>query len=147
MIFDIILKCVGALTLLKYLLELMQSLNFSTFTKQPNQLNWAIVTGATDGIGKAMALELGKKGFNILLISRTKSKLEVVQSELKSLLPKVDIQIFALDCQTLVDEKVRAKVAKELEKYDIQVLINNVGMGLEFPMVCVFAFFYVYSMV
>lgn len=32
---------------------------------------WAVVTGSTDGIGKAMAFELSKKGKNILLISRS----------------------------------------------------------------------------
>ena len=42
---------------------------------------WAIVTGASDGIGKGYALTLAKKGFNILLISRTQSKLEEVAKE------------------------------------------------------------------
>lgn len=36
---------------------------------------WAIVTGATDGIGQAIAFELAKKGLSVLLLSRTESKL------------------------------------------------------------------------
>ncbi|XP_065496882.1 inactive hydroxysteroid dehydrogenase-like protein 1 isoform X2 [Caloenas nicobarica] len=39
---------------------------------------WAVVTGSTDGIGKAYAEELAKRGVNIILISRNKEKLEVV---------------------------------------------------------------------
>jgi len=40
----------------------------------------AVVTGATDGLGKAYAEALGRKGISIVLISRTKSKLtEVAQ--------------------------------------------------------------------
>lgn len=31
---------------------------------------WAVVTGSTDGIGKEFALQLGKAGFNILLVAR-----------------------------------------------------------------------------
>uniref|UniRef100_A0A8C3KVA2 Hydroxysteroid dehydrogenase like 1 n=1 Tax=Chrysolophus pictus TaxID=9089 RepID=A0A8C3KVA2_CHRPC len=39
---------------------------------------WAVVTGSTDGIGKAYAEELAKRGVNIILISRSKEKLEAV---------------------------------------------------------------------
>merc|ERR1711988_880091 len=45
---------------------------------------WAIVTGATDGIGKAYCIELAKQGLNILLISRTESKLKECAEELES---------------------------------------------------------------
>jgi 17beta-estradiol 17-dehydrogenase / very-long-chain 3-oxoacyl-CoA reductase len=43
---------------------------------------WAIVTGATDGIGKAYALALAKKGMSIILISRTEAKLKAVKDEI-----------------------------------------------------------------
>ena len=36
---------------------------------------WAVVTGATDGIGKALCLEFAKQGLDVVLISRTQSKL------------------------------------------------------------------------
>mgnify|MGYP001342543259 CR=1 FL=1 len=37
---------------------------------------WAVVTGATDGIGKALCLEFAKQGLDVVLISRTQSKLD-----------------------------------------------------------------------
>lgn len=40
------------------------------------------VSGASDGIGKEFALQLAKKGFNILLIGRNKEKLEQVEAEI-----------------------------------------------------------------
>ena len=56
----------------------------------PEQLNkfgakkgaWAIVTGATDGIGKEFALQLGKAGFNVLLVARNQSLLTSVAGEI-----------------------------------------------------------------
>lgn len=41
-----------------------------------------MVTGATDGIGKAYAKQLAKQGVNIILVSRTQSKLESVAAEI-----------------------------------------------------------------
>lgn len=41
-----------------------------------------MVTGATDGIGKAYAKQLAKQGFKVILISRTQSKLETVAKEI-----------------------------------------------------------------
>ena len=44
---------------------------------------WALVTGSTDGIGKAYAFALAKKGLNIVLVSRTPFKLQNVAAELE----------------------------------------------------------------
>lgn len=49
---------------------------------QPGQGAWALVTGATDGIGKEFAIQLAKRGFNVFLVSRTTSKLQAVQEEI-----------------------------------------------------------------
>ena len=46
--------------------------------------SWALVTGASDGIGKEYCLQLAQKGFNVCLVSRTREKLEAVEKEIKS---------------------------------------------------------------
>lgn len=46
--------------------------------------SWAIVTGASDGIGKEFALQLAALGFDIMLISRSKDKLQAVADEIKN---------------------------------------------------------------
>ena len=43
---------------------------------------WAVITGCTQGIGKCYAEELAQKGMNIVLISRSQSKLEEVATQL-----------------------------------------------------------------
>ena len=51
----------------------------------------AVVTGATDGIGKAMAFELARKGLSIVLISRSQEKLDASAAELRAKYPKVEV--------------------------------------------------------
>ena len=46
----------------------------------------AVVTGATDGIGKEFAIQLAKSKFNILLISRSENKLKAVAGEIGALI-------------------------------------------------------------
>jgi 17beta-estradiol 17-dehydrogenase / very-long-chain 3-oxoacyl-CoA reductase len=48
---------------------------------------WALVTGSTDGIGKAYAFALAKCNMNIVLVSRTQSKLDVTANEISELCP------------------------------------------------------------
>jgi short-subunit dehydrogenase len=43
---------------------------------------WAVVTGASDGIGKEFAFQLAKAGFNILLVARNKGLLDSTASEI-----------------------------------------------------------------
>ena len=43
---------------------------------------WAVVTGATDGIGKEFALQLAKAGFNVFLVARNTSLLSSVGAEI-----------------------------------------------------------------
>lgn len=60
-------------SMLSFIIRLLVSLSCSGFT---------VVTGSTDGIGKEYAKELAKRGINIVLISRTESKLIEVANEI-----------------------------------------------------------------
>ena len=88
----------------------------------------AVVTGATDGIGKAMAFEMARKGQSIFLISRSQEKLEATRSELLAKYPAVEVRILAIDFSKL-DHGSRQKIAEELKKLDVGVLVNNVGIS------------------
>ncbi|VDM78793.1 unnamed protein product [Strongylus vulgaris] len=91
-----------------------------------------VITGATDGIGKAYAFELAKKGFNIFLVSRTQSKLDEVQKEIREKYSKVDVKTFAFDfCNGSVEAYKPLREA--LNGVEVGVLINNVGMSYEYP--------------
>ena len=48
---------------------------------------WALVTGSTDGIGKAYAFALARCNMNIVLVSRTQSKLDLTATEISEIYP------------------------------------------------------------
>jgi 17beta-estradiol 17-dehydrogenase / very-long-chain 3-oxoacyl-CoA reductase len=96
---------------------------------------WAVVTGATDGIGKAMADEMARKGLSLLIISRTKEKLSETEKEITSKYPKIEVRTLDVDYSKF-DEIQRTRVGVELEKCavdgGISVLVNNVGISYPF---------------
>jgi 17beta-estradiol 17-dehydrogenase / very-long-chain 3-oxoacyl-CoA reductase len=92
---------------------------------------WALITGSTDGIGRAYAIELAKRGLNVILISRTKEKLEQVAKEIQNKNPGVDVKTIAVDFTK--DNSIYTTIREEIRGLDIGVLINNVGMSYDYP--------------
>jgi len=91
---------------------------------------WAVVTGCTDGIGKAYAHELARDGLKLVLVSRSMEKLQRVAKEIEAE-HKVETEIVQVDFK---NENIYNKIASHLEKKNISVLINNVGVMLGSPM-------------
>ncbi|XP_070258243.1 very-long-chain 3-oxoacyl-CoA reductase-like [Myotis yumanensis] len=89
---------------------------------------WAVVTGATSGIGKAYAHELARRGLNIVLISRNLSKLEHEAKEIERLHGRVTRVIQADFTGGL---EIYAAIRTGLRDLEIGVLVNNVGMLYE----------------
>jgi 17beta-estradiol 17-dehydrogenase / very-long-chain 3-oxoacyl-CoA reductase len=92
----------------------------------------AVVTGATDGIGKAMAMELARKGLNIYLISRSQEKLDATSKEILDKYPKVEVRVAAVDFSNFT-EAIRSSLTSTLAYVDVGVLVNNVGVSYPFP--------------
>uniref|UniRef100_A0A914PCJ7 Steroid dehydrogenase n=1 Tax=Panagrolaimus davidi TaxID=227884 RepID=A0A914PCJ7_9BILA len=91
---------------------------------------WALITGSTDGIGKEYALQLGKKGFNLILISRTLSKLNSVKEEiLKECKNNIEIETITFNFTNANLEDYKKDILSVVEKKDIGILVNNVGLA------------------
>jgi len=87
---------------------------------------WAVVTGCTGGIGKQYALGLANKGMNLVLVSRSKQKLEDLEKEIVKTY-KVKTMVIVADFTKIeVLEHIVAKLRES--KVDIGVLVNNVGI-------------------
>lgn len=85
----------------------------------------AVISGATKGVGKSLALALAKEGFSLALSARNKNDLEQLQSELVRNYSS-NVFIYAADLSdknSVLD--FSAKVLNEFKNID--VLINNVG--------------------
>ena len=89
-----------------------------------------ILTGASSGIGKALAFELARKGARIVLTSRRLDLLNRVADEITHALPGVTTPL-AMACDVTNMEQVRRviHVCKE-DLGGLDILINNAGMGV-----------------
>src|SRR5258705_506895 len=88
---------------------------------------WALVTGASAGIGVALARELAAGGTNLVLTARRKDRLEKLAQELSSA-HKIGVEIFAADlAQTDAPQQIFAYT--QAKKISVDLLINNAGFG------------------
>jgi len=89
-----------------------------------------LITGASSGIGRASAIQFAKKGANLILVARSKAKLNQLDKELSK------FNISTLVCECDISDKFQVKKISEkiLEKYgSIDILVNNAGFAIYGP--------------
>ncbi len=87
----------------------------------------ALITGASGGIGEALARTLAQHGYNLILVARTMGKLEALGAEL-SAKNGVEAVSIASDLSAFdASEKLIADL--ETRKLNVDVLVNNAGFG------------------
>lgn len=96
--------------------------------KEDEQNGWALVTGASAGIGAAIARELAGRGYSLLLTARRKDRLDKLAQELKAL-HGTACRVFAAD---LSDHSgpLQLYTYCQKEKLAIDMLVNNAGYGV-----------------
>jgi uncharacterized protein len=93
-----------------------------------NMSTYALITGASQGLGKYIALELAKRNYNLLLVARSALALEAVKTEIVSI-HAVNVTILALDL-SVIDASSKLRDFCISENLTISVLVNNAGFGL-----------------
>ena len=86
---------------------------------------WALVTGASDGIGEVFAHELCCQGFNLILHGRNKQKLEKVAASLAKSCPSRQTRLFIADAS--IPASLDGTVMNIVKDLKLTVLVNNVG--------------------
>jgi 17beta-estradiol 17-dehydrogenase / very-long-chain 3-oxoacyl-CoA reductase len=128
------LASVGTFTLLRHMFTALSG--FTKYCLLPRRNlktrysgGWAVITGASDGIGKAFAFALAKEGFDIVLIGRNSEKLEAVAKEIRDV-HKVQTQVLVFDFASLATEAAVTQLQGLLAeiKGEISIVINNVGV-------------------
>ncbi|XP_040276237.1 testosterone 17-beta-dehydrogenase 3 isoform X1 [Bufo bufo] len=126
--FQFILKCFG---FSKYLFPRLWGVLPPSFLQTMGE--WAVVTGAGDGIGKAYSVELANRGMNIVMISRTLDKMQKVALEIEQTTGR-NVKIIQAD---FTKNKIYEHIQENLKGLEIGILVNNVGM-LHSPDPCCF---------
>jgi len=125
-----LLSSLGAIFLARFALSFFNAI-WRYFIRPGKDLKvygkWAIVTGATDGIGKALCQELAKRRINVVLISRTESRLQELSSSLEDKY-QIQTRYIVLDF-TEPSEDVCRKVREATSELNLGILVNNVGMS------------------
>lgn len=85
---------------------------------------WALITGASVGIGDCFARLLADEGYNLVINARNKEKLEE-RAEFLRKSYNIEVEVLAADLATECE-----KVESYIESHEIEVLINNAGFGL-----------------
>lgn len=91
----------------------------------PTTDNRAVVTGASSGIGTALAAELAGRGYSLILVARRGDLLNELAQRL-TLAHGITAEVRAVD---LADRAQRAPLVEELAARDIAVLCNNAGIA------------------
>ena len=89
---------------------------------------FALVTGASSGIGLQICHSLAKRGYNIILTSRSENKLKTISEEINS---KHGVETTYFPCD-LADKQGPQSIYNfcESKNYQVDVLVNNAGYAL-----------------
>ena len=87
---------------------------------------YALITGASSGIGEALAREYARRGVPLVLTARRQDRLEALAVELRSLVP---VEVIPAD---LADPAAPAQLVAEIERrgLKLRILVNNAGFGV-----------------
>lgn len=90
-----------------------------------NSKEWAVVTGASSGIGRAFALELAGQGYPVLLVARREGELRRVALQISERGGRAQVVVADLASADGLDDVCRAVEALS----GVDVLVNNAGSG------------------
>jgi short-subunit dehydrogenase len=97
-------------------------------TTNKNSHGTVLITGASSGIGRELALEFGARAETLVLAARRLDRLEQLREQLRGRYPGLNVVVLAADLSDEHEaERVLAKVSEQAGAVD--VLVNNAGLG------------------
>jgi short-subunit dehydrogenase len=93
--------------------------------------SWALVTGASTGIGRSFSEQLAQQGFNLVAVARNQSRLEILKNDLET---KYDIHVKTIS-EDLSKPEASSEIAEQTVDIDIGLLVANAGIENDGPFI------------
>lgn len=85
---------------------------------------WAVITGASSGLGAIFADQLAQRGLSLVLAGRNEARLKQVAQRVSTQVPNVELVVGDLGTSTGVDQLIA-----QLGNRKVEILVNNAGFG------------------
>ncbi|XP_004310009.1 PREDICTED: very-long-chain 3-oxoacyl-CoA reductase 1-like [Fragaria vesca subsp. vesca] len=130
--FIVVAIAIGLVSVCKSLINCVRWV-WVMFLRPPRDLkeygSWAIITGSTDGIGKALAFEMASKGLNLVLVGRNPSKLEATSKGIRENCHEpVKVKSIVIDLAKVSGEQIAKTIEEGIKGLDVGILVNNAGV-------------------
>lgn len=125
---------IGAVTLLYVVIHFLLFLAqyaLASFSYASYKNEWAVVTGASGGIGAGFVRQLAARGVNVVLLARSKDKMDALASEVTAA-HGVKTQVVPFDFGA-ANPAAYSALSDTLKPLAPKILVNNVGVNVEFP--------------
>jgi 17beta-estradiol 17-dehydrogenase / very-long-chain 3-oxoacyl-CoA reductase len=103
---------------------------FSSFF--PADDAWALVTGATAGLGEGFAFELANRGFNLILVSRSEEKLRATSAAIRAKYPTIQVKVVRSEAASVDEQETNLSAIVDVaSSVPLRILVNNVGVAID----------------
>ena len=116
---------VNKFKLFKIILESNSVKNNIIWCRKIINMKYTLITGASSGIGKALAEKFAKEGHNLIIAARRTNLLNEIKNQLESKY-KIDVIVFTTDLSN--SDQIK-KFYQDVKKYQLEIFINNAGFG------------------
>ena len=131
-----LLKFIGFLKMLELIYRLVWTFRRNQrttahLTERYGRGSWAVITGGSDGIGLAMAKELARRQFNIVIVGRSQAKMEEAARDIKAVRAEAQVRLVEFDFTKTANshsvEDYQKGIVDKINDLDISLLVNNAG--------------------
>jgi 17beta-estradiol 17-dehydrogenase / very-long-chain 3-oxoacyl-CoA reductase len=96
------------------------------YKRTGTQPTYALITGASAGIGFGIAKELVKRGFGVILLGNVADELQAAKASLESATPDAQVRVIVMDAITATPSEIQSMV-NSFQGLNVSILVNNVG--------------------